>query len=119
MNDDAKQRAARIMQVMRDGVGPARPISALPVAPSQVFTAAEAADETLLLLTRKLRRLHPEAFRGIWDALPDGAQRAIYAAENRADQVRARGGKTWEPVEELDSCDCDDTAQVMWPHPIH
>ncbi len=103
MNDDAKQRAARIMQVMRDGVGPARPVSALPVAPSQAFTVAEAADETLLLLTRSLRVLHPAVFRDVWDRLPDGAQRAVYAAENRADRVRDRGGKTWEPIEDLDS----------------
>jgi hypothetical protein len=65
---------------------------------TQHFTEAEATDETMLLLTRKLRRLHPAAYADIWSKLPEGAQRAIYAAENRADLLRGRNdGRSWEP----------------------
>jgi hypothetical protein len=65
---------------------------------TQHFTEAEATDETMLLLTRKLRRLHPEAYADIWSKLPEGAHRAIYAAERRADRLRDRNdGRTWEP----------------------
>ena len=67
------------------------------------YTEAQAADETMLLLTRKLRRLHPEAFKDIWDRLPEGAQREVYRAEARADVVRDTKPKlTWEPEEDLD-----------------
>lgn len=69
---------------------------------SKTYTEAQATDETMLLLTRKLRRLHPEAFRDIWDRLPAGAQRAVYLAEARADRVRDAGGLTWELDEALD-----------------
>jgi hypothetical protein len=69
----------------------------------QTYTEAQATDETMLLLTRKLRRLHPEAFKDVWDRLPEGAQRAVYQAEARADVVRdTKPGLTWEPEEDLD-----------------
>lgn len=61
------------------------------------FTEAEATDETMLLLTRKLRRLHPEVFADLWAKLPEGARRTIHAAENRADLLRVRTDKTWAP----------------------
>lgn len=67
------------------------------------FTEAEATDEMVLLFTRKLRRLHPEAFADLWERLPEGAHRAVYDAERRADEVRNAGGKTWAEAEEFDA----------------
>lgn len=72
------------------------------MAKMQHFTEAEATDEAMLLLSRKLRRLHPGAFANIWSKLPEGAHRAIYAAERRADVVRDQGGKEWEETPDLD-----------------
>lgn len=69
---------------------------------SNTMTDAEAADEAILLLTRKMRRLHRAEFDHVWGMLPDGAKRAIYAAEARADRVRDAGGKQWadDPFED-------------------
>lgn len=58
-----------------------------PAAPA-TFTAAEATDEAWLMLSRKLRRLHPEAFADVWAKLSEGATDALGAAERRADAVR-------------------------------
>lgn len=63
------------------------------------FTEAQATDETMLLLTRKLRRLHPAAFADLWAKLPDGARRTVLAAELRADLLRDDKSveRTWAP----------------------
>lgn len=71
---------------------------------TKYFTETEATDEAMLLLFRKVRRTaSPDAFEKIWTALPEGARRAIYAAESRADLVRVRTDKTWEPEPEFDA----------------
>lgn len=54
----------------------------------RTMTDAEATDEAMLLFTRKMRRLHTRAFDDVWARLPEGAKRAIYAAERRADVLR-------------------------------
>lgn len=58
----------------------------------QAYTDAEATDEAVLLLTRKLRRLHPAAYADVMSRLSDGARDALTLAENRADVLRATGG---------------------------
>jgi len=58
------------------------------VTETKTFTEAQATDEAVLLLTRKLMRLHPEAYADIWRRLPDGAKTAIFGAERRADKIR-------------------------------
>jgi hypothetical protein len=70
---------------------------------SKTYTEAQATDEALLLLVRKLRRLDRSTFDLIWKQLPDGAQDAILLSEVRADRVRDAGGLTWEPAEDLDA----------------
>jgi hypothetical protein len=52
------------------------------------YTEAEATDEALLLLIRRLRRQHPEAYLAVTRSLPDGAQETLDHAEHRADLVR-------------------------------
>lgn len=59
---------------------------------AQPMTDAEATDEAVLLLTRKLRRLHPTAFRDLMDRLPEGAREALHFADQRADTRRAAQG---------------------------
>lgn len=61
------------------------------------FTDTQATDEAVLLLTRKLMRLHRDAYADVWAKLPDGAKRAILAAEARADVLRDSGPRTWAP----------------------
>jgi hypothetical protein len=55
---------------------------------TQVFTDSEATDEAVLLFTRKLMRMHPEAYADVIKRLPDGARQALALAETRADRVR-------------------------------
>jgi hypothetical protein len=65
------------------------------------MTEAQATDEAVLLFTRKMRRLHPDAFADIWAKLPDGAKTAVVAAENRADRLRDQEGNSLAyPVDE-------------------
>ena len=66
------------------------------------MTEQEATDEALLLFTRKVRRLHSEAFAEVWAMLPDGAKEALGMAEARADLLRDRAGiknLAYPPVE--------------------
>lgn len=58
------------------------------------YTDQEATDEAVLLLTRKLRRLHPAAYADLMRKLPKGAQLALSMAESRADRVRDEDRKT-------------------------
>jgi hypothetical protein len=55
---------------------------------AQTFTANQATDEAVLLLTRKLMRLHPEAYADVTSRMPEGARLALLNAETRADVVR-------------------------------
>jgi len=59
---------------------------------AQRMTDAQATDEALLLLTRKLMRLHPEAYAAVIQKMPEGARRALALAEGRADRVRDMHG---------------------------
>lgn len=64
---------------------------------------SELTDEAVLLLTRKLGRLHPDAHADLVRRLPDGARVALIMAENRADSRRdTRGPLKW-PDDDLDS----------------
>lgn len=58
---------------------------------AKVYTDNEATDEAVLLLVRKLGRLHPEAYADIVRRLPGDARFALILAENRADRVRDSG----------------------------
>jgi hypothetical protein len=56
---------------------------------TQEYTDTQATDEALLLLIRKLRRLHPAAFTDVMGKLPEGAREALNTADIRADRQRA------------------------------
>jgi len=58
-------------------------------ATAQDYTDQQATEEALLLLTRKLRRLHPEAHADLMARLPEGAREALLFADQRADTLRA------------------------------
>jgi hypothetical protein len=58
------------------------------------YTDSEATDEAILLFTRKLRRMHPEAFADVIAKLSDDARFALTLAENRADTVRSEAERT-------------------------
>lgn len=53
-----------------------------------IHTDAQATDEAVLLLTRKLRRLHPDAYADLMNRLSEGARDALTLADNRADSLR-------------------------------
>lgn len=57
---------------------------------TETYTDQQAADEAVLLLTRKLRRLHPAAFADVIGKLPEGARQALGFAEQRADVRRSQ-----------------------------
>ncbi len=52
------------------------------------YTEAQATDEAVLLLTRKLRRLYPDVYTNLMSKLPQGARTALDAANLRADIQR-------------------------------
>jgi hypothetical protein len=63
------------------------------------YTDAQATDEAVLLLVRKLRRLHRDAYIDLMGRLPEGARDALDQADIRADRLRAtdqRDGVTRE-----------------------
>lgn len=57
-------------------------------APITTYTDNEATDEAVLMLTRRLRRLHRDAYAAVLRSLSEGAQTALGQAEIRADRVR-------------------------------
>lgn len=59
---------------------------------TRTMTTDEATDEAVLVLTRKLMRLHPEAYADVIRRLPEGAREQLGAAERRADTLRDREG---------------------------
>lgn len=66
----------------------------------------EATDEAVLLLTRKLRRLHPAAYADIMSKLPAGARDALNLADVRADRLRDQTEeRSWPQEEELEEED--------------
>jgi hypothetical protein len=55
-----------------------------------LYDEGQATDEAVLLLVRKLRRLHPGVYIELMNRLPVGARDALDAADLRADRLRAR-----------------------------
>ncbi len=55
-----------------------------------LYNEAQATDEAVLLLVRKLRRLYPAAYADLMNRIPEGARDALDAADLRADRLRAR-----------------------------
>jgi len=55
---------------------------------NEEYTDAQATDEAVLLLTRKLRRLHPDVYADVMAKLPSGALDALMLADQRADKLR-------------------------------
>lgn len=77
----------------------------------QTYTDAQATDEAVLLLTRKLRRLHPDVFSEIMGKLPELARQALDLADRRADVLRGvdkTAGIAREYVDAYLSCDDED-----------
>ncbi len=56
---------------------------------TETYTDAQATDEAVLLLVRKLRRLYPEAHADLMGRLPEAVRDALTLADNRADLLRA------------------------------
>jgi len=52
------------------------------------YTDQQATDEAVLLLTRKLQRMYPDAYADLVGQLPDGARNALNLADVRADHLR-------------------------------
>lgn len=55
------------------------------------YTDAQATDEAVLLLVRKLRRTYQDVYAEIIAKLPQGAQDALMLADQRADKLRMDG----------------------------
>jgi hypothetical protein len=75
------------------------------------YTDQQATDEAVLLLVRKLRRLHPDTYVAVMTKLPEGARNALHFADLRADTLRAydqRDGITREYVDPYAELDDDD-----------
>jgi hypothetical protein len=84
-------------------------------APAVPYTDAEATDEAVLILVRRLGRRHPEALAEVLRGLPTGARDALWYAEARADRVRdavKAGGparRYMTDAERYNEADGDDT----------
>jgi hypothetical protein len=81
--------------------------------PQTTMTPAEAADETIRLLYRKLRRADRQVFEQVLAMIPDGARQTIMMAENRADLRNANAERdgialTWPNYYEDVDIDSDD-----------
>jgi hypothetical protein len=55
---------------------------------TETYTDQQATDEAVLLLVRKLRRLHRDAYTDLMGRLPEGARYALNQADIRADHLR-------------------------------
>jgi hypothetical protein len=69
---------------------------------TETYTDQQATDEAVLLLARKLRRLHPDTYVALMTMLPEGARNALHFADLRADTLRAhdqRDGITREYID--------------------
>lgn len=53
-----------------------------------IATDAQATDEAVLMLTRRLHRLYPDAYKAVITSLSDGLRDALNLADNRADSLR-------------------------------
>lgn len=59
------------------------------------MTQAQALDEAVLLMVRKLMRLDPDVHSLVWSKLPAGAREALTASEVRADVFRDYHAPVW------------------------
>lgn len=82
----------------------------------KTYTDAQATDEAVLLLTRKLRRLYPDTYTALMNKLPEGAREALDLADIRADKLRATVGnmrydlvadKVAREIDDMDMTDDD------------
>lgn len=55
------------------------------------YTEAQALDEAVLMLMRRMGRLHPTAYHQVLTSLSDGVREALTLADIRADKLRAEG----------------------------
>jgi hypothetical protein len=55
-----------------------------------IYSEAQATDEAILRLVRRLRRDHENVYIELMNRLPEGARDALDAADLRADRLRAR-----------------------------
>lgn len=76
-------------------------------AEQHTMTDAEATDEAVLLLIRKLMRLQPDAYADVIKRLPRGARDAIAFSERRADVLRDAKGVRNLAYPQLDEGDGD------------
>ena len=73
---------------------------------TQKYTEAQALDEAVLMLMRRMGRLHPTAYHQVLITLSDGVREALTLADNRADKLRADGViREFPTVFELDGGD--------------
>lgn len=56
---------------------------------TQPYTDAQATDEAVLLLVRRLRRMFPHEHAFLIPSFPEGVQQALTFADQRADMLRA------------------------------
>lgn len=67
------------------------------------FTDEQATDEAVLLLVRKLRRLHRDAYVDLMGRLPAGARDALMLADQRAEKLRVDGvTRTYRSIWEIE-----------------
>lgn len=62
------------------------------------YTNAEALDEAVLRLYRRMLRLHADAFQSVLKSLPEGARYALLAAEARASMLREADVRSGVPL---------------------
>lgn len=55
---------------------------------TEIYTDAQATDEAVLMLTRKLARLHPEIYRDLISQIPAASRDALHLAGMRAETLR-------------------------------
>ena len=78
---------------------------------TETFTTEQATDEAVLLLIRKLRRLHPAVFTDLMNRIPQGAVEALQRSEMRADSNRDAGISTTTREWPTDLLDEDEDAE--------
>lgn len=62
------------------------------------YTDEQATDEAVLLMVRKLMRLHPAAYADVMAKMPEGAREALSLAERRADVQRSNDELAGIPI---------------------
>jgi hypothetical protein len=60
---------------------------------SEPYTDAQATDEAVLLLVRRLHRLYPREHASLLASFPEGVRQALMFADQRADLLRAEDAR--------------------------